>query len=150
MRVRWVRGAATVALGAAAASVFSGCTSPTAQFDQAIGQGLAAVETARLAVALELDEDTFSTVTDTALDDARRELTDASTTVSETDVTSTAEADLRAEALDALSLGVDAVNAALDAMAGIGSLAATARPLEEAADALEALEDGEDAGDPAS
>ena len=35
-----------------AASVLTACTSPGAQFDEAVGQGFAAVETARLAVAL--------------------------------------------------------------------------------------------------
>ena len=71
-----------------AASVLTGCTSPGAQFDQAVGQGFAAVETARLAVALELDDRTFPTVTGTALEDARRELVDASTAVAETDAAS--------------------------------------------------------------
>ena len=41
--------------------------------------------------------------------------------------------------LDALALGVDAVNEALDAMSGIGSLAAVEPALEEAADALDDL-----------
>lgn len=122
-----------------AASVLTGCTSPSAQFDQAVAQGFAAVETARLAVALELDDRTFPTVTGTALEDARRELVDASTAVAETDAASASDAASRADVLDALALGVDAVNEALDAMAGIGSLAAVEPALEEAADALDDL-----------
>jgi hypothetical protein len=89
--------------------------------------------------ALELDERTFPTVTGTALEDARRELVDASTTVAETDAASASDATFRADVLDALALGVDAVNEALDAMAGIGSLAAAEPALEQAADALDDL-----------
>ena len=131
--------AVAAGLLAVAASVLTGCTSPSAQFDQAVGQGFAAVETARLAVALELDDRTFPTVTGTALEDARRELVDASTAVAETDAASQSDAAARAEVLDALALGVDAVNDALDAMAGIGSLAAVEPALEGAADALDDL-----------
>ena len=133
------RAAIAAGLLAVAASVLTGCTSPSAQFDQAVGQGIAAVETARLAVALELDDRTFPTVTGTALEDARRELVDASTAVAETDAASASDAASRAEVLDALALGVDAVNEALDAMSGIGSLAAVEPALEEAADALDDL-----------
>ena len=137
------RGRAPTAIAAGllavAASVLTGCTSPSAQFDQAVAQGFAAVETARLAVTLELDDRTFPTVTGTALEDARRELVDASTAVAETDAASASDAASRAEVLDALALGVDAVNEALDAMAGIGSLAAVEPALEEAADALDDL-----------
>ena len=133
------RAAFAAGLLAVAASVLTGCTSPGAQFDQAVGQGFAAVETARLAVALELDDRTFPTVTGTALEDARRELVDASTAVAETDAASASDAAFRADLLDALALGVDAVNEALDAMAGIGSLAAVEPALEEAADALDDL-----------
>ena len=124
----------------AAASVLSGCSSPTATFDDAIGQGVAAVETARLAVDLELDGRTFATTTTTALGDARRELIDASTSVAETDATNTTDAALRADLLAALTEGVAAVNDARDAMAGLGSLEAVEAPLEDAADALHALE----------
>ena len=133
------RAAVAAGLLAVAASALTGCTSPGAQFDQAVGQGFAAVETARLAVALELDDRTFPTVTGTALEDARRELIDASTVVAETDAASPSDAAARAEVLDALALGVDAVNDALDAMAGIGSLAAVEPALEEAAGALDDL-----------
>ena len=133
------RAAVSAGLLAVAASVLTGCTSPGAQFDQAVGQGFAAVETARLAVALELDDRTFPTVTGTALEDARRELVDAATTVAETDAASASDAAFRADVIDALALGVDAVNEALDAMAGIGSLAAAEPALEQAADALDDL-----------
>jgi hypothetical protein len=133
------RAALTAGVVAVAASVLTGCTSPAAQFDQAVGQGFAAVETARLAVALELDDRTFPTVTGTALEDARRELVDASTTVAETDAASASDTAFRADVLDALALSVDAVNEALDAMAGIGSLAAAEPALEQAADALDDL-----------
>ena len=133
------RVAIAAGLLAVAASVLTGCTSPSAQFDEAVGQGFSAVETARLAVSLELDDRTFPTVTGTALEDARRELVDASTAVAETDATSASDAAFRADLLDALALGVDAVNEALDAMAGIGSLAAAEPALEEAAHALDDL-----------
>jgi hypothetical protein len=140
------RAPAALAAGllAVAASVLTGCTSPSAQFDQAVGQGISAVETARLAVALELDDRTFPTVTGTALEDARRELVDASTAVAETDATSASDAALRADLLDALALGVDAVNEALDAMAGIGTLEGVEPTLEEAADALDEAADALD------
>jgi hypothetical protein len=124
----------------AVASALSGCSSPAATFDGAIGQGIAAVETARLAVDLELDGRTFATTTTTALGDARRELIDASTSVAETDATTEADAALRADLLAALTEGVAAVGDARDAMAGLGSLEATEVALEDAADALHALE----------
>jgi hypothetical protein len=134
----------------AAASVLSGCSSPAATFDSAIGQGIAAVETARLAVDLELDGRTFATTTTTALGDARRELIDASTSVAETDAASMTDAALRSDLLAALTDGVAAVNDARDAMAGLGSLEAVEAPLEDAADALHELErrpaPGTDAG----
>ncbi|HET6672175.1 MAG TPA: hypothetical protein VFG92_02265 [Agromyces sp.] len=123
-----------------AASVLSGCSSPAATFDGAIEQGIAAVETATLAVDLELDGRTFATTTTTALGDARRELVDASNSVAETDATNTTDAALRADLLDALTEGIAAVNDARDAMAGFGSLEEAEAPLEEAADALKALE----------
>ena len=133
------RTALAAGLLAVAASVLTACASPGAQFDQAVGQGFSAVETARLAVALELDARTFPTTTRTALEDARRELVGAATAVAETDAASASDAASRAEVLDALALGVDAVNEALDAMAGIGSLAAVEPALEEAAGALDDL-----------
>jgi hypothetical protein len=117
-----------------------GCTSAETRVEDAIGQGIAAVETASLAVEQELADRTLSTVTVTALGDARRELVDATTSVSETDATTEADAALRTEALAALALGVDAVNDARDAMAGLGSLEATEVRLDEAAAALEAVE----------
>jgi hypothetical protein len=123
-----------------ATSALAGCSSPTSRFDDAIAQGIAAVETALLAVDLQLDDRIYGTTTSTALGDARRELVDASTSVSETDVTTESDAALRADLLDALALGVDAVNDARDAMAGIGSLEDTVPPLEDAASALEELE----------
>jgi hypothetical protein len=131
----------TIAAGllTVAASVLTACTSPEAQFDQAVGQGIAAVETARLAVALELEDRSLPTVTSTALEDARRELVDASTAVSETDATSSTDAARRADVLDALTLGVDAVNEALDATAGIGTLDAAEPALDAAAEALEGV-----------
>ena len=56
--------------------------------EDAVAQGIAAVETARLVVEQELDDRTFATTATATLGDARRELVDAGTTVSETDVTS--------------------------------------------------------------
>ncbi|HEX6366093.1 MAG TPA: hypothetical protein VF000_08090, partial [Agromyces sp.] len=52
---------------------------------------------------------------------------------------SASDAALRADLLDALGLGVHAVNQALDAMAGIGSLDAVEPALEDAAAALDDL-----------
>jgi hypothetical protein len=142
-RRAWARGRVrvTVAAGVIAVAAFAltACTSPGAQFDRAVGQGFSAVETARLAIALELDDRTFPTTTITTLEDARRELVDAATAVSETDATTASDAALRTDLLDALALGVEAVNHALDAMAGIGSLEAAEPALDEAADALDRL-----------
>ena len=122
------------------AMVLSGCSSAQARVAAAVGQGIAAVETASLAVEQELADRTLSSVTLTALGDARRELVDATTSVSETDATTHADAALRTEALAALALGVDAVNDARDAMAGVGSLEESEVSLDAAADALHAVE----------
>ena len=132
--------AAAFASAALLAVAISGCSSAGSRIEDAVAQGIAAVETAILAVEQELADRTFSTVTVTALGDARRELVDATTTVSETDASTDADAALRTEALSALALGVDAVNDARDAMAGLGSLEATEVLLEEASAALEAVE----------
>lgn len=119
--------------------VLSGCSSPASTFDQAIGQGIAAVETARIAVEQQLDDRIFPTTTNTALGDARRELVDASTSVSETDTSSESDAALRTDLLEALALGVAGVNTARDAMGGTGSLEDAVLALERASDALDAL-----------
>jgi len=132
--------AAAFASAALLAAVLSGCTSTGSRIEDAVAQGIAAVETATLAVEQELADRTFSTVTITALGDARRELVDATTTVSETDATTDADAALRTDALSALALGVDAVNDARDAMAGVGSLEESEVSLDAAADALHAVE----------
>ncbi|RXZ72743.1 hypothetical protein [Agromyces albus] len=121
--------------------VLSGCSSPASTFDQAIGQGVAAVETARIAVDQQLDDRIFPTTTITALGDARRELVDASTSVSETDTSTESDAALRTDLLEALALGVTGVNRARDAMGGTGSLEDAVPALERASDALEALEE---------
>ena len=132
--------ATAFASAALLAIAISGCSSAGSRIEDAVAQGIAAVETASLAVEQELANRTFSTVTVTALGDARRELVDATTTVSETDASTDADAALRTEALSALALGVDAVNDARDAMAGLGSLEATELLLAEASAALEAVE----------
>lgn len=124
----------------AAVLALTACTSPAQRFEDAVGQGLAAVETARLAIDQQLDDRVFPTTAITALGDARRELIDAATSVSETDPVRGTEAGRRAEVLEALRDGLDAVNDARDAMAGLGSLDASADELEDAASALEALE----------
>ncbi|MBT2516729.1 hypothetical protein J7E29_04730 [Streptomyces sp. ISL-90] len=121
--------------------VLSGCSSPASTFDQAIGQGIAAVETARIAVEQQLDERIFPTTTITALGDARRELVDASTSVSETDTSTESDAALRTDLLEALALGVAGVNEARDAMGGNGSLEDAVPALERASDALDAVEE---------
>ena len=133
--------AGVVAAAAASIAVLAGCSSPEATFESAVGQGIAAVESAVLAVDQELDGRTFTTTALTTLGDARRELVDASTSVAETDATDPSDAALRAEVLGALDAGLAAVNEARDAMAaGVGSLEATVAPLEDAAAGLEAVE----------
>ena len=134
-----LRVAASASL-ALAAALLAGCSSPTDTFESAVGQGLAAVETARLVVEQELDDRTFTTTAVATLGDARRELVDASTSVAETDAPSQTDAALRAEVLDALDAGLDAVNGARDAIGGVGSLEAVVPKLEAAADDLDALE----------
>lgn len=129
-------GALTLAL----VTTLTGCTSVQSTVDAAIGQGIAAIGTAQLAVDQQIDDRTFSTVTVTALGDARRELVDASNTVAQTDATTDDEAALRTDTLEALALGVDAVNDARDAMAGVGSLEASEASLDAAAHALDALQ----------
>ena len=118
----------------------TGCSSADATFDDAVGQGIAAVETTRMAVDQHLDDRMFATTANTALDDARRELVDASMTVSKTDAATGAEAARRADVLGALNDGVSAVNDARDAMAGVGSFDEAQPALDRAAQALEALE----------
>jgi hypothetical protein len=126
----------------AAALLLTGCTSAAATMEQAVGQGVAAVETARLVVEQELDDRTFTPTAKTTLGDARRELVGAATTVSETDVSSETDAAYRDEVLAALGDGLDAVNDARAALGGVGSLDATVPQLEDAADGLEDLEGG--------
>lgn len=133
--------AGVVAAAGVSIAVLAGCSSPEATFESAVGQGIAAVESAVLAVDQELDGRTFTTTALTTLGDARRELVDASTSVAETDASDPSDAALRAEVLGALDAGLAAVNEARDAMAaGVGSLEATVPLLEDAADELEALE----------
>lgn len=126
----------------AAALLLTGCTNAAATMEQAVGQGIAAVETARLVVQQELDDRTFTTTAKATLGDARRELVSAATTVSQTDVTGEADAAYRDEVLRALGDGLDAVNDARDALGGVGSLEATVPQLEDAADGLEDVEGG--------
>lgn len=130
-----------------AVSLLTGCSSPSATYEAAVGQGVAAIETARMVVDQELDDRTFPTTALATLGDSRRELVDASGQVADTDATSAAEAETRAEVLDALDAAVDAVNAARDALAsGVGSLEAVVPQLDAAADGLTALEPTVDAG----
>ena len=126
----------------AAALLLAGCTSAAATMEQAVGQGIAAVETARLVVEQELDDRTFTTTATATLGDARRELVGAATTVSQTDVTSESDAAYRDEVLAALGDGLDAVNDARAALGGVGSLDAAVPQLEDAAAGLEGLEGG--------
>jgi hypothetical protein len=126
----------------AAALLLTGCTSASAAMQDAVGQGIAAVETARLVVDQELDDRTFQTTAIATLGDARQELVGATTTVSETDVTSESDAAYREDVLAALGDGLEAVNDARDALGGVGSLEATVPQLEDAARGLERLEDG--------
>jgi hypothetical protein len=136
------RRAASGCLVLAAALLLTGCTSATATMEDAVGQGLAAVETARLVVEQELDDRTFTTTAKATLGDARRELVAAATTVSQTDVASESDAAYRTLVLSALGDGLDAVNDARAALGGLGSLEATVPQLEDAADGLEDVEGG--------
>ena len=138
-RSGWVAGIVAVLVAAA----LTACTSATATFESAAGQGVAAVETARLAIDLDERGRAFHTVTLTTLDDARRELLDAVTTVAETDATTEADAATRTDLLDALDLGVAGVNDARDAINGVGTLDDAALQLDASADALRALEAAE-------
>jgi len=138
-RDRWARIAAG-AWGVALVAALAGCASPAATLDGATGQGVSAVATARVVVQQDLDRRTFDTTAIATLGDARTELTDAATTVSETDVTTAEDAAWRAELADALARGIRAVNAARDAMAGVGSLEEALAELETAATELEGLE----------
>ena len=124
-----------------AAALLSGCASASSTLQDAVGQGIAAVQTARLIVEQELDDRTFTTTATATLGDARRELVDASTAVAETDATTTTDAAYRDDVLTALGDGLDAVNDARDALAGVGSLEATVPQLEAAATELEQLEE---------
>ena len=124
-----------------AAALLAGCASASSAVHDAVGQGIAAVETARLVVEQQLDDRTFSTTATATLGDARRELVGASTAVAETDATTATDAAYRDDVLSALGAGLDAVNDARDALAGIGSLEATVPQLEEAATGLEQLEE---------
>jgi hypothetical protein len=137
-----------------AATLLAGCTSADATFEAAVGQGVAAIETARLVVDQELDGRTFTTTALATLGDARRELVDASGQVADTDAAAPAEAETRTEVLDALDAALDAVNAARDALAsGGGSLEAVVPQLDAAADGLTALEptvDADAGADPAA
>ena len=144
-RPRTARLAASGTLGLAA-TLLAGCTSADATFEAAVGQGVAAIETARLVVDQELDGRTFTTTALATLGDARRELVDASGQVADTDAAAPAEAETRTEVLDALGAALDAVNAARDALAsGVGSLEAVVPQLDAAADGLTALEPTVDA-----
>lgn len=140
VRRRGRRSAALSPILAVAALSLAGCASAASTFDDAVGQGIAAVETARLVVEQQLDGRTFDTTTITTLGDARRELVSASTTVSQTDASTAHDAELRTDVLAALADAVEAVNDAHDAMAGIGALDDVVPALEQAADELEALE----------
>ena len=135
-----VRVAASACLIVAAA-MLAGCASASSVVHDAIGQGLAAVETARIVVEQQLDDRTFTTTATATLGDARRELVGASTAVAETDATTATDAEYRDDVLKALGVGLDAVNDARDALAGVGSLEATVPQLEEAATGLEQLEE---------
>lgn len=140
VRRRGRRSAALSPILAVAALSLAGCASAASTFDDAVGQGIAAVGTARLVVEQQLDGRTFDTTTITTLGDARRELVSASTTVSQTDASTAQDAELRTDVLAALADAVEAVNDAHDAMAGIGALDDVVPALEQAADELEALE----------
>jgi len=133
-----VAASAALALGAV---LLTGCTSAEATYDAAVRQGVAAIETAKLAVDQELAGRTFTPTAITTLGDARRELVDATGQVAETDASTAAEAETRAEVLDALGTALEAVGRARDAVAsGVGSLGGVVPQLEDAAEELSALE----------
>jgi hypothetical protein len=123
----------------AAALLLAGCASPSDQVTDAVDQAVAATATVRLALDLDARERIFATTAETAVGDARREAADAARTVAEVDATEEAEAGRRAEALDALDDAVRAIDAAADALAGIGGTSDAADRVAEAEAALRAL-----------
>ena len=123
----------------AAALLLSGCSSPSDQVADAVDQAVAATATARLALDLDLDDRIFRTTSSTAVEDARREAADAARTVAGIDATDESEAGRRTEALDALDEAVRSLDAAVDALGGVGDPSEAADRVAAAEDALRAL-----------
>lgn len=123
----------------ATALLLTGCASPSEEVAEAIDQAVAATATARLALDLDLEERIFRTTSSTAVEDARREAADAARTVAGIDATEESEAGRRTEALDALDEAVRSLDAAVDALGGVGDPAEAARRVAAAEDALRAL-----------
>jgi hypothetical protein len=117
----------------------AGCAPLSQTMTDAAAQGRSAVETASLALELEQDGRSIFGLTATAFDDAQRELSDAATTVDEADVSTEADRALRADTVDALREGLDAVNAARESMHGVADADAVAEALDEASARLDAL-----------
>ncbi|GGI45367.1 putative NADH-flavin reductase [Agromyces flavus] len=130
---------------AAAAGLFvvalamTGCTGAADQVADAIDQAVAATATAGLALEQDADGRTFRPTALTAAEDARREAADAARTVAMLDVADQTEAGRRSEALDALDETVRALDAAVDALGGVGDTAEAADRVAAAEDALRAL-----------
>ncbi|MBM7502964.1 hypothetical protein ACFPER_05760 [Agromyces aurantiacus] len=130
---------APVAGAIATALLLTGCASTSDQVTDAVDQSVAALATARLALDLDAGERIFRTTSTTAVEDARREAVDAARTVGQLDAADETEAGRRAEALDALDDAVRSLDAAADALGGVGDLGDAAQRVADAEEALRAL-----------
>lgn len=122
-----------------AALTLTGCSVGGSGIDAPLQQTSSAVQTARLGLALDAEGDSTRAVTTTVLKDARTETLDAAATLAELDAADTPTEHRRTEALSAVRASVDALNAALTALAADDSPIAARASLAECADDLERL-----------
>lgn len=102
-----------LALCLLSASALAGCAAVGDQLHSAAAQSLSAVQSARLAVQLDGDGRSTAAFTGTTLTgDALKELSAADATVSELDISHSADGDDRQETLNLIRESTDAVNSA--------------------------------------
>jgi hypothetical protein len=109
---------------------------------QAVDEGLSAVGTAHLAAAMDASGQLTDAAASTALEDARRELGNARTTVVELSPAAQEDRDLRGAALSVMNDCMAAVVAATESVSGADgapTVTETDRLLESAADRLSEL-----------
>jgi hypothetical protein len=99
-----------------AAVLFTGCASVPGELRSALQETNAAVQSARLAVRLDVTHRATTAVVDTTLTDALQEITSAAATVSQLDPSTSAEATNRQAALRLIRQATDAVNTARGAV----------------------------------